>query len=1129
MTRRHLLPAGRLARLLTALTVLTAAGLAGLPAAPAAPTAAALAAPPTPLPRPGGVLERRLAGGEAHRYALPAGGPRELGLTVAQQGIDVVVAVVGPDGRTPLAVDSPNGRWGDEPLLVLPAGAGPWQLEVRSPQAAAAPGSYRLRVAVPADPWQAAALRAATEAGRQFFAGGADGRRQALGRYREALAAWQELGAAAETAGTLFNLAMLHRSLGEPREALALHRQSLPLWQRLGDRRGEARAWMEIGSAAWAIGDSRQASPAYRRALKLWRGLGDDHARDGEARTLNYLGLVLGQDDPRRAIAPYEAALALFRQTGDRRQEGVVLNNLGGVEDQLGEPERALERYRQALRLQTELGDVREQAKVLNNIAAVYRRTGRLQDALEAFDRALAGARQTGDRAGEGSVLNNLGMTHLRLGDTPRAWSELQEALRLRRATQDRRGEATTLHNLGRVRAEQGQWELAAAHYEQALDLRRATGDRGGEAATLYELGRTAGELGRPDDARRALEAALLIVTATGNRWREGLTRAALGQVLADFGAPGPAIGQLTRARELLRAAGDPASESEALLALGRSERAAGRAAGAERAADPLVRAEAHAAAALALLEPLRADLDSPRLRTSFLSRHGDAYELAVDLALELDRRHPGAGWAARGLERSEQARARTLLDLLQQSGAGRRQGVDPALLARQSRLLDRLNAKVAQRRGLLDRPDSAQRGDTRRLAGEVREVQRQLEAVEGEIQRQSPGRGALARPRPLPAAAVQALLDPGTLLLEYALGAERSFLWAVTADRIESFELPPRAAIEALAREVHEGFSTHDPRPRPEEAAAAARLSGLLLGPVAPRLTGQGAGQRLVIVADGALHYLPFAALPRPGGSEPLLVRHEIVALPSASALAVQRQARARRPAAAAARTLAVLADPVFGPPDERLPGPAVAAAADGPAAGFERLPWSGREAALIAAQARPEETLLAVGFDAHRDAALDGRLGPYRLVHFATHGVLDSAHPELSALVLALRAPDGRPREGMLRLPEIANLDLAAELVVLSGCRTALGAQLRGEGLVGLAHGFFAAGARRLVASLWQVQDRASAELMERFYRRLLHGPETMRPAAALRAAQLELRAEPDFRDPYHWAAFAAYGDWR
>lgn len=1043
--------------------------------------AALLVAPAPDVP-----LERPLAGGAAERYALPVG---ERWITVQQQGIDVVLAVLGPDGQPRLTVDTPNGGWGEEGLLFQPAGAGPWQLEIRSLEKTAAAGRYRLRIEKP--PKDPAAERAATEAGISFFSGGAESRRRAIGRYEEALAAWQQRQDKPRVANTLFALAMLHRSLGAPREALVLHRRSLPLWQELRDRRGEARAWMELGSSSWALGESGDASSAYRRALPLWRGLGD---RDGEARTLNYLGLVLAQDDPRQAVAPYEAALALFRKTGDRRQQGVLLNNLGGVQDQLGEPQKAVERFHQALALQRTLGDLRQQALLWNNLASVYRRTGRLQDALEHFDLALAAFRRLGDRANEATALNNLGVTHLSLGDAARAYGELQEALRLRREIQDRRGEATTLHNLGRVRSEQEQWELAAVLYEQALALRRSTGDRGGEAATLYELGRADAERKRPEPARRSLEEALAILVETGNRWREGQVRAALGQVMTAFGEPAAAVGQLERALALLRAAGDPSSESQALLALGRAERAF---------PDRLESAESHVAAALGLLESLRSDLDSLDQRSSFLSHRGDAFELAIDLAQRLERRQPGAGWAARALERSEQARARSLLDLIKESGAGRRRGIDAALLDRQRKLLDRLNAKVDQRRRQLDRPAAGTGGDPRRQAGELREVLRQLEAVENEIRRQSPGWEALARPRPLAAAAVQALLDGDTLLLEYALGEERSWLWSVTRERIESFELPGRDLLEAAARQAYEELSVHNAGTGPPSSSLR-RLSDLLLAPVASQL----AGQRLVIVADGVLHYLPFAALPRPGGPEPLLVRHEIVSLPSASALAVQRQTLAQRPAAS--KPLAILADPAFANGD-----------------GFARLAWSRREGEALAALA--PGALLALGSDASRDLAVSGRLRDYRIVHFATHGVLDSERPELSALILSLRDAAGRPREGRLRLPEIYNLDLRAELVVLSGCRTALGRQIRGEGLVGLARGFLAAGSRSLVASLWQVQDRASAELMERFYRHLLRTGRRASPAAALRAAQLEMLADPERRDPYYWAAFAAYGDWR
>ncbi len=276
-----------------------------------------------------------------------------------------------------------------------------------------------------------------------------------------------------------------------------------------------------------------------------------------------------------------------------------------------------------------------------------------------------------------------------------------------------------------------------------------------------------------------------------------------------------------------------------------------------------------------------------------------------------------------------------------------------------------------------------------------------------------------------------------------------------------------------------------------------------MLLGPLAERLNAQ----RLAIVADGALGYLPFGVLPRPGSDEPLLARHEMVHLPSASALAVQREILTRR--APAPRQVAVVADPVFDPAD-----------------GFAPLPASRQEAAAIAALAAPGQALAALGADAGRELALGGGLSGYRTVHFATHGVIDAEHPALSGLALATLDERGRPREGFLHLRDIYNLRLGADLVVLSGCRTALGREVRGEGLVGLTRGFLYAGAPRVVASLWRVEDRATAELMTRFYRALW--VDGLPPAAALRAAQLSIREERRWRDPWFWAGWVIQGVW-
>jgi CHAT domain-containing protein len=273
--------------------------------------------------------------------------------------------------------------------------------------------------------------------------------------------------------------------------------------------------------------------------------------------------------------------------------------------------------------------------------------------------------------------------------------------------------------------------------------------------------------------------------------------------------------------------------------------------------------------------------------------------------------------------------------------------------------------------------------------------------------------------------------------------------------------------------------------------------------------------------------------------------VSHEIVSAPSASVLSIlRRDYNARRPAA---KTVAVLADPVFDRQDPRLdpaaagdssPGSSVArnmmlrsAAGSGvviKGRTIRRLPFSAQEASAILSLVPPDERKEALGFDASRSTAMGRDLGRYRFVHFATHSFLNSSHPDLSGIVLSLVTPDGRDQDGFLRAYEIFNLDLPADMVVLSACSTGLGKDVKGEGLVGLTRAFMYAGAARVVVSLWDVDDHATAELMSRMYKGVF-GPTRLRPLAALRAAQLEMWKEQRWRAPYHWAAFTMQGEWK
>jgi CHAT domain-containing protein len=308
-----------------------------------------------------------------------------------------------------------------------------------------------------------------------------------------------------------------------------------------------------------------------------------------------------------------------------------------------------------------------------------------------------------------------------------------------------------------------------------------------------------------------------------------------------------------------------------------------------------------------------------------------------------------------------------------------------------------------------------------------------------------------------------------------------------------------------------------------------------MVLAPVA-RFLGR---RRLLIVSDGALQYVPFAALPDPRRRDaPLGATHDIVNLPSASTLAVLRTEIAGR--IPASRAVAVLADPVFDNEDPRATRRARAAHAArrspqkdprhsahraGEAGFVPRLPFTRQEAAGILALVRREESLRALDFAASRELATSRQLADFRVVHFATHGVINERYPELSGMILSLVDAQGERQDGFLRLHDIYNLELNADLVVLSACETGRGREVQGEGLIGLTRGFLYAGAAQVLVSLWKVNDEATAELMRLLYKGMLAGG--LAPAAALRQAQLAMQKQRRWHSPYYWAGFVLHGD--
>ena len=790
----------------------------------------------------------------------------------------------------------------------------------------------------------------------------------------------------------------------------------------------------------------------------------------------------------RRALRKYEKALELRRSLGSPELEALTLANVGEINGLLGDKRLRARYYELAVdRLRT-VGNRGELAVMLLNAGVAYDISGNSQRALLTLGESLSILRSMAEHTIEANVLAAIGIAYFRLGEVEKAIDYYNQCLILFRKRAHQRSVANTLHNLAIAYHALGDERKALDYLKEALPLRRAAGDRTGEGATLDGLGRVYNALKEREKALDYYNQALSLRRSMGDQSGQADTLGRIGLVYAGFGERQKALDYYNLALAIQQRLDDGPGEVSSLTAIGRVEKDRG----------DLTEAQKHLEAALAIVDRLRSKVSDRDLRASYTSSVREVSEQYLDLLMTLHRREPSESFDAEALKANESARGRVLREILEgarQDSGAEGEGRTPDLAPLQS-----LGVKEIQ--GLV--------------------------------------------------------LDGEALLLEYALGEERSYVWAVTSDSMRAYELPRKAEVEAATRRVCELLTARSRRVRFESAEgrrsriatadaeypnAVSALSRMLLSPVADNLKTR----RILIVADGALQYLPFAALTvRSGAGEaaPLVAAHEIVVLPSAFVLAVLRHQLAGR--APPKKTLAVIADPVFSADDERvthetgrkapdskrLPDSLLVRSAqelgleEGGKLLIPRLPFTRNEARAIVGLASPGSSREALDFEANLAVATSAEIGDYRFVHFATHGFLNSRHPELSGLIFSLVGRDGKEQEGFLPAPEVFNLKLPVDLVVLSGCRTGLGKDMKGEGLIGLTRGFMYAGAASVVVSLWDVDDEATAELMTRFYQGML-GKQRRTPAAALRAAQLSISRERRWQFPYYWAAFVLQGE--
>lgn len=1053
---------------------------------------------------PGQVYRAQLIAGGHRDYAvrLPAGHAVETSLR--QLGVHSVgLRIAGEAGRLSFQVDA--GRQAVQQVTLIATGA----VIVRFSVTAKLGSSYEIALgpvhpASDADRRRATAqalLAAANDLRRSagsFEAGDIDqaAAKRAAETYRDALAAWQAVPDSCEVRRTLSGRARLLFALGDYARAQESARTAL---ETACDRGGDPSVSAYAAEAERTLGAS-----------------------------LAYLGDRLG------AIAAQRRALSLYRRTGDERFQGVVLGNLVSNYAETGQKGKAFDAATEALKLAQATGDGPGVVFGRERLASVLMGRGEYSRALDVFAQTFDDLRRTPYPMVENMAWSDLGNLYRELGESEQALSAYRKSEAAAAANKEPPAVAEALVNQGDAALDAGRIDAAAGLYEQALHLGSAGGFAREQAHGLRGLGQVALARGNWSEAKARFLAAKEMAGKQGAQDETIEVELALGDLESrqhQFAAARP---HYVHALDLARQTHALSKQPVALAALARLEKQTG----------DFIAARRFIEQALDLIESERMRLSNLRLRTSYFSSMRAYYALDIDILMQLHQREPHAGHAAAALQVAERARARSLQDQLTERGIDLRKDVDPALLGRERDAEDGVQAAAYEFQRL---SDNASRARRETLQNALDEANARLDQARAKLRESNPRYADLMRPPRFDLDGIRRqLLDDDVNVLEYWLGDERSYVWAITRDGVDAQVLPARAAIEqpvgALREKLDARASLAASVPMEklagQDAAAAAAVEAqarALREQILPAAVRNRLRAQVAVVADGDLQLLPFALLPfaRSAPAQPASPP-AFVYLPS---LATLRGLRAL-PRPAATDTVAIFADPVFRSDDARLHGRAgdarpadnavlSRAMTEAGIASLARLPNTRREAQGIAALAPQAGTWLALDFAASRSAAVAAQWDKFAFVHFATHALLNLRHPELSGIVLSLYDADGNAQDGFLRANDIYNLRMPADLVVLSVCDSGIGRMQGSEGAYSLARAFFYAGARRVVASLWSIDDRASAVFMEKFYRGLLR--EHASPQDALRVAQTEMQRDPRWASPYYWAGFVVHGDWR
>ncbi|MGO9803642.1 MAG: CHAT domain-containing protein [Steroidobacteraceae bacterium] len=1066
---------------------------------------------------------------------------------VDEQGNDALVEVLDPKNQLIARADHPERRSGTRRAVLTPPDSAPLTVRITGKEHGGATGTATVRAfdlaVLETRPECLAILRSLAQADSDYASG------QEISRGRVAAPTYSARdvylrAAEAYSSAERALVASADRPLrGQTQLALAaIEYYELQDWAKTAEwaqaatgtighddsyrqARAEAllaAAWLEIGESA----PKGRVLTAYgvdgtdllSRARRLLRSVSGYHLERGErydaALQLTNIGLTyLYQSRFPECIAASSRSSELFGSIHEARKRGQAWQNEALCLWGLGRLPEALRLFERARADISPEPYPRNFISVTTNTALMNYALGHFDESLRLYDLALPYARRIQSPRDEAFCLYGLGVNYYALGARDRAREFLEHALAIRTVAVDGRGRMTTLRALANIDADEGRLDEALAYDREALTL----------AVGPSSIGRIRIQLAvHTAAAGRSEEAIGQLTEVIGTGSAAGVEPVVQAEALLQRGVlyrqtdrPREALADLERTRPRLHRLGSVSEEFEADLELAKALRLRGQTNAALAAVNR----------ALGLSDALRAQTANPELRAQLQTPLRAAYDLKIELlrarfedAVAAGRTQEANTLAAAAFATADASRAHSLADVAAQE-------YPPAIrqaLASEFRHREALYGELAGRRfrlaSLLD-SSGARDPTARHLMAEVAELERQLDAINTAIAaRAAPQSGSMPMPgRTLPR------LPADTVLISYWLGSESAYAWVSVPPKLDWQRLPAPTAITEQALAFHRSLTRLIDIPPERRLASGRALSDLIVRPLEASL---GQVRTWIVVPDGALDYVPFAALRVSDAPAdlPVIARHDIALTPAAWML----EARPLRVRAKDAPELLLVADPVYQANDPRLTAvrrvPAVTQSATREGADaaqeLQRLPFTAAEAAAIVAQFPKADVDELIGVDATRARLLSLDWSRYRFIHIATHGLVDAQVPQLSALLLGSYDASGNPIDGAVRVADLSLRTMTADVAVFSACETALGKQVPSEGLVGITSTVLARGAHAVVASLWPVADEMGARLMTDFYRHLLH--DSMSPAAALGASMRSVVAHDASADPALWAAY-------